>query len=159
MMQIAMTLHCERDCRDTARGHKWMASCTASICLLQSVLIKDPLGALTSLHISNACEVTDDKAQLQSLPSLRVAFDTLNKAYHGQWWHQLKQLRTKCPCNVALGGAGHFPEGLEVLSLHTLSPEPVTVSTNMVTNQPRAHVHQVGQQLHKSTLPPITILS
>lgn len=112
--------------------------------VLQRFLVKDKLTALTALSLHNACEVLDDKASLQSLPGLQVTFDTLNSAYHGEWWGHLKRLYAKCPCNVALGVSGHFPEGLEFLSLHTCCPEPLTVSTGVLTNQPKAYPHRVG---------------
>lgn len=112
--------------------------------VLQRLLVKDALTALTSLWLHNACEVFDDKAPLHSLPSLQVTFDTLNKAYHSEWWTHLKRLYTKCPCNVALGVAGHFPEALETLCLHTCCPEPLTVTTGVMTNQPKAYPHRVG---------------
>lgn len=111
---------------------------------LQRLLVKEALTALTSLWLHNACEVFDDKAPLQSLPGLQVTFDTLNKAYHGEWWAHLRHLYTKCPCNVALGVAGHFPEGLETLCLHTCCPEPLTVTTGVMTSQPKPYPHRVG---------------
>ena len=111
---------------------------------MQRLLVKDKLTALTSLWLHNACEVLDDKAPLQSLLGLQVTFDTLNKAYHGEWWAHLKRLYTKSPCNVPLGVAGHLPEGLEFLCLHTCCPEPLTVSTGAMTTQPKAYPHQVG---------------
>ena len=112
--------------------------------LLQCLLVRERLTALTSLWLHSACEVMDDKAPLQDNPHLQVTFDTLNKGYHSQWWDQLKRLYTKCPCNVALGNAGHFPEGLEFLRLHTYRPEPVSVSTDEVTHRPKVYPHQVG---------------
>ena len=115
--------------------------------MLQTLLVKDALTVLTSLWLHNACEVFDDKAPLQSLPGLQVTFDTINKAYHGEWWGHLKRLYTKCPCNVALGVAGHFPEGLEFLCLHTCCPEPLTVTTGVMTNQPKAYPHRVGLRM------------
>ena len=112
--------------------------------LLQSLLVKEALTGLTSLGLQNACEVVDDKATLQSNPRLQVTLDTLNKAYHGQWWDNLKRLNTKCPCNVALGNVGQFPAGLEFLRLHTRCPEPVTVTTDEVTKQHKAFPRQVS---------------
>ena len=111
---------------------------------LQNFVIKDTLTALTSLWLDNACEVFDDRAPLRNPLGLQVTFDTLNKSYHGEWWGHLKRLYTKSPCNVALGVPGHFPEGLEFLCLHTCCPEPLTVSTGMMTNQPKAYPHRVG---------------
>ena len=72
----------------------------------------------------------DDKATLQSNPRLQVTLDTLNKAYHGQWWDHLKRLTTKCPCNVALGNVGQFPAGIQFLryipAALSLSLSPLT---------------------------------
>ena len=128
--------------------HTYKSTCqdtyTLAVPTLQRLLVKDKLTALTSLWLHNACEVLDDKAPLQSLLGLQVTFDTLNKAYHGEWWAHLKHLCTKSPCNVPLGVAGHLPEGLEFLCLHTCCPEPLTVSTGVMTTQPKAYPHRVG---------------
>ena len=112
--------------------------------MVQSFMVKDPLPALTSLALHNGCEIMDAKSSLQSMLFLRVAYDTLDNAYHGEWWSNITALRTKCPCHVSLGVAGQFPERLEVLFLHTECPEPVSVSTALMTNQPKAYPHQVG---------------
>ena len=114
------------------------------MCLVQSFMVKDALPGLTHLHLHNACEVLDSKAYLKKLQGLQVSFDTVHKAYHGQWWDQLKQLRTKCPCHVALGVAGHFPEVLESLTLLASSSEPVTVTTGVMTNMPKPYPHQAS---------------
>ena len=111
---------------------------------MQSFTVKDPLPALKALVLPNSIEIFDAKSLLQSIPDLKVMFNTLNKAYHGEWWTNLEALETKCPCNVSLGVAGVYPEGLEVLSLHTERPEPVSVSTGPMTHQPKPYPHKVG---------------
>ncbi len=111
---------------------------------MQGFMVKEPLPALTSLSLHNACEIQDAKSSLQSMPDLRVTYDTLNKAYHGEWWSHLQTLSTKCACNMPLGVAGVYPTRLEALQLHTECPEPVTVSTGQMTHQQRPYPHQVG---------------
>lgn len=111
---------------------------------MQSFIVKEPLPALQALVLPNSIEVLDAKSLLQSIPGLRVTYNTMNKAYHGEWWSNLEALDTKCPCNVSLGVAGVYPEGLQVLSLRTECPEPVSVSTGAMTHQSKAYPHQVG---------------
>ena len=110
---------------------------------MQTLLVKDSLPHLAKLALTNACEVVDNKSQLQQLSNLEVTYDTLNKAYHGEWYHNLTHLLTKSPCNVPLGLLGLYPTTLRKLQLHTECPEPVKISTAHLPNQPKPYPHQV----------------
>ena len=111
---------------------------------MQGLKLTEPLTALTLLTIHSDCNIRDAKPPLNINPDLRISYDTLNKAYHGEWWDQLKQLRTKCPGHVSLGVEGLYPTGLEVLQLHSENPEPVMVTTGKMGNSPKPYPHKVG---------------
>ena len=118
------------------------------LCLLQSFLIKDGLPHLASLGMNKCIEIFDAQSQLTNLRDLKISFNTLNKPYHGEWCDQVAHLIVPCLNHVPLGVPGFFPTGLESLCLHTESPEPVTISTGFLKNQPRPYPHQVMQLFH-----------
>lgn len=126
--------------------HKHALPSIATLCV-QRLRVVEPLTALTSLTLHSRCQVDDVKAPFSKLPNLRVALDTLDKAYHGEWWRQLKQLRTRGPNKICLGLPGLFPEGLEVLQLHSENPEPVTVTTGRLGHPAQPHPHQVRMRV------------
>ena len=112
---------------------------------LQGLKLTQFLSALTSLTLHSDCNIRDTKHPLSSKLELRISYDTLNKAYHGEWWEQLKQLRTKCPGHVSLGAEGLYPTGLEALQLHSENPEPVMITTGKMGNSPKPYPHKVDQ--------------
>ena len=111
---------------------------------VQGLKLTQPLSALTFLTLHSDCNIRDAKPPLSSKRGLHISYDTLNKAYHGEWWDQLKQLRTKCPSHVSLGVEGLYPIGLEVLQLHSENPEPVMITTGKMGNSPKPYPHKVG---------------
>ena len=113
------------------------------LCVLQSFTVTEPLTALTSLALQTACEIKDAAFLLPQMPKLRVTFDTLSKVYHGEWWPQLRALHSKLPRRCGLAVAGLYPTALEVLHLHSESPEPVLITTDKVSGQSRPYPHEV----------------
>ena len=114
---------------------------------MQSFKLTQPLAALSSLALHRVCEFEDAESHLLQMPNLKVSFDTITKAYHGEWWNHLTSLRTKCSRKAALGVRGQYPDVLEVLQLHTESPEPVSVTTAKVAGQPGPYPHK-ARALH-----------
>lgn len=110
---------------------------------MQSLLIKDSLPHLAHLAIHRFCEILDSQSQLTNMRELKLSYDCCNKSYHGEWFDHITHLAVKCPNNVPLGVLGYYPPGLESLQLHTLSTDPVTISTGNLKGQPEAYPHQV----------------